>query len=88
MPVQATTMTIVQRATTDETRGRVAGALNAAVQTASIASMAVAGIVADVTGIRVVFAAGAAVALLAALLAWALFRGEPDAVPTSIPSPV
>ena len=60
MPVQATTMTIVQRATTNETRGRVAGALNAAIQTASIASMAAAGILADVTGIRVVFALGGA----------------------------
>jgi MFS family permease len=88
MPVQATTMTIVQRSTTDETRGRVAGALNAAIQTASIGSMAVAGILADVTGIRVVFAIGGAVALLAALVAWALFRGEPDAVPTAVPSPV
>ena len=74
MPVQATTMTIVQRATTNETRGRVGGALNAAIQTASIASMAAAGILADVVGIRAVFAAGAAITLGAAVLAWALFR--------------
>ena len=84
MPVQATTMTIVQRATTNETRGRVAGALNAAIQTASIGSMAAAGILADVTGIRVVFAVGGAVALLAAVVAWFLFRGERDAVPTAV----
>ena len=84
MPVQATTMTIVQRATTNETRGRVAGALNAAIQTASIVSMAAAGILADVTGIRVVFAVGGAVALLAAGVAWFLFRGERDAVPTAV----
>jgi MFS family permease len=77
MPVQATTMTIVQQATTDATRGRVAGALNAAIQAASIGSMAVAGIVAEATGIRVVFALGAAVAALAAVLSWALFRGVP-----------
>ncbi len=88
MPVQATTMTIVQRATTNETRGRVAGALNAAIQTASIASMAVAGILADVTGIRVVFALGGAVALLAAVVAWFLFRAERDAVPAGIAAPV
>jgi MFS family permease len=88
MPVQASTMTIVQRATTDETRGRVAGALNASIQTASIGSMAAAGILADVTGIRVVFALGAAVALIAALVAWALFRGEPEAVPTAVAAPV
>ncbi len=88
MPVQATTMTIVQRATTNETRGRVAGALNAAIQTASIVSMAAAGILADITGIRVVFAVGGAVALLAAVVAWSLFRGERDAVPTAVASPV
>jgi MFS family permease len=67
-------MTIVQGATTNETRGRVGGALNAAIQTASIASMAAAGILADVVGIRTVFALGAAVTLGAAALAWALFR--------------
>jgi MFS family permease len=77
MPVQATTMTIVQRATTNETRGRVGGALNAAIQTASIASMAAAGILADVVGIRTVFALGAGVTLAAAVLAWALFRRSP-----------
>ena len=62
MPVQATTTTIVQQSTTDATRGRVAGALNASIQAASIGSMAVAGILADVVGIRWVFAGGAAVA--------------------------
>jgi MFS family permease len=79
MPVQATTMTIVQRSTTDETRGRVAGALNAAIQTATIGSMAAAGILADVVGMRTVFAMGAAVTLAAAVLAWALFRRAPSA---------
>ena len=67
-------MTIVQGATTDETRGRVGGALNAAIQTASIGSMAAAGILADVVGMRTVFAMGAAVTLAAAVLAWVLFR--------------
>jgi MFS transporter, DHA3 family, macrolide efflux protein len=81
MPVQATTMTLVQRSTGDATRGRVAGALNAAIQTASIGSMAAAGILANVIGIRAVFAGGAAIALLAAVVAALLFRGT--AVPAS-----
>ncbi len=76
MPVQATTMTIIQQATTDRTRGRVAGALNAAIQTATIGSMAAAGILADVIGMRMVFAIGSVVVLLAAVVAWAAFRGE------------
>ncbi len=75
MPVQATTMTIIQRATTDAVRGRVTGTLNAVVQTATIASMAAAGILGDVVGIRTVFLAGGVVAGLAAVLAWLLFRG-------------
>jgi MFS family permease len=87
-------MTIVQGATTNETRGRVGGALNAAIQTASIASMAAAGILADVVGIRAVFVAGAVITLGAAVLAWALFRrpaavsvGErPDGTATAPPA--
>jgi MFS family permease len=79
MPVQATTMTIVQQGTTDATRGRVAGALNAGIQAASIGSMAAAGILADVIGIRSVFAIGGAITLLAALFAWTLFRRAPSA---------
>ncbi len=79
MPVQAATMTLVQRATTDATRGRVGGALNAAIQAASIGSMALAGILADMVGIRAVFLGGAAIAGLAAVLAWLLFRGADPA---------
>lgn len=75
MPVQAATATIVQQATTDAVRGRVSGALNAAVQTATILSMAAAGILADIIGIRLVFAAGAVIVGAAAIVAWALFRG-------------
>jgi MFS transporter, DHA3 family, macrolide efflux protein len=80
MPVQASTMTLVQRATTDATRGRVAGALNAAIQGASIGSMAAAGILADIVGIRMVFLGGAAVAAVAAVVSWLLFRGADPAV--------
>jgi hypothetical protein len=50
--------------------------------------MAAAGILADLTGIRVVFAVGGAVALLAAVVAWSLFRGQRDAVPTAVAAPV
>jgi MFS family permease len=80
-PVHATTMTIVQQSTTDAVRGRVSGALNAVIQTATIVSMAAAGILAAVVGVRLVFLAGGIIAGLAALLAWLLFRGvaEPAA---------
>jgi MFS transporter, DHA3 family, macrolide efflux protein len=78
MPVQAVTMTIVQASTTDATRGRVAGALNASIQTASIVSMAVCGIFAGVVGMRAVFFVGGAIAMSAAVVAWLLFRLVPD----------
>ena len=87
MPVQATTMTLVQRSTGDGTRGRVAGTLNAAIQTASIGSMAAAGILADIIGIRSVFALGALVALLAAVVAAFLFRGAPASQPAPAARP-
>lgn len=79
MPLQAVTMTIVAQSTTDATRGRVGGTLNAVTQTASIASMALAGIFADIIGMRVVFFVGGGIAMLAAVVAWALFRWTPAA---------
>jgi MFS transporter, DHA3 family, macrolide efflux protein len=74
-PIQAATMTIVQRTTEDAARGRVAAAFNAATSTTSIASMAAAGILADLIGIRGVFAVGGLITIAAAILAALLFRG-------------
>jgi sugar phosphate permease len=48
-------------------------------QAASIGSMAMAGILADVIGIRAVFLVGGAIAGLAAVIAWLLFRGADPA---------
>ena len=79
MPLQATTMTIVVGATTDATRGRVGGSFNALTETASIASMALAGVFADLVGMRAVFYAGGAIVAVAAVVAWALFRWAPNA---------
>ncbi len=84
-PVHATTMTIVQQSTTDDVRGRVSGALNAVIQTATIASMAVAGILGQVVGIRVVFLAGGVIAGFAAIVAWLLFRSAPEGKPAGVP---
>lgn len=78
MPVQAATMTLLQRSTTDGVRGRVSAAFNAAMSTTSIVSMAAAGILADVVGMRTVFLAGGAIAGLGAFVAWVLFRGTTE----------
>ena len=75
MPIQVTSATLITLATDDTSRGRVGGALNAVVQLATIVSMAVAGILADVVTIRGVFVGGSAIVLVAAVLTWWLFRG-------------
>lgn len=50
---------------------------NSFTQTASIASMALAGIFADMAGMCAVFYAGGAMALVAAVVSWTLFRWSP-----------
>ena len=74
LPVQATTMTIVQQATTDDVRGRVVGAVGSSTQTAMILSMAAAGIVSDAVGIRPVFLMSGSIVGIGAIIAWLLFR--------------
>jgi MFS family permease len=74
MPVQVSTTTIIQQATTDEIRGRAVGTLNAVTQTAQILSMAVAGIVAQSIGIPAVFRIAAAITAVGGVLALILFR--------------
>lgn len=86
MPLQATTMTIVAADTTDASRGRVVGTFGSVTQTASIASMAIAGGFADVLGMRSVFYLGGAMALLAAVTVWALFRWSPATSPAPAPA--
>ena len=85
MPVQATTMTIVQQATTNETRGRVAGALNAAIQTASI------GVDGGGRDPRRrdrdpgrCSRSAAAIALLAAVVAWCCSAASPRRRPSAV----
>lgn len=83
MPVQVSTTTIIQQATTDEIRGRAFGTLNAVTQTAQILSIAVAGIVAQSIGISAVFRIAAAITALGGLLALILFRATPTAQPVA-----
>ncbi len=73
-PLQAAISTIVQTETDDARRGRVAAVLNAVVSGASIASMAVAGILGDALGVRTVFLIAAGVIAVAAVASVALFR--------------
>lgn len=81
-PLQAAITTIVQTEAAAEVRGRVAALLNTTATTASVVSMAIAGVFGDLIGVRGVFLGGAAVVLLAAGASWWLFHGrrQPEAI--------
>ena len=84
-PLQAALTTIIQTEAADEVRGRVAALVSTVTTTASVVSMAIAGIFGDVIGVRGVFLAGAVVVALAALTAFVLFRGQHTATESVAP---
>lgn len=75
-PLQAALTTIIQTETADHMRGRVAALVSTVTTTASVVSMAIAGIFGDLIGVRGVFVGSAAVIALAAVSAFLLFRGQ------------
>jgi MFS transporter, DHA3 family, macrolide efflux protein len=75
-PLQAMVQTVVQTAAGDTTRGRVVSVLQASISTASVASMAIGGVLAAVIGIRSVYLVAAGVVLAAAGLSVLMFRGK------------
>ena len=74
-PLQAMLQTMVQTSAGDATRGRVVSVLQASMSTASVASMAIGGILGDLIGIRLVFLAAGIVVVLAAGVSFLMFRG-------------
>jgi MFS family permease len=87
-PLQAALTTIIQTEAAAEVRGRVAALVSTTTTTASVVSMAIAGIFGDVIGVRGVFVVGAAVVGLAAVCAFVLFRGQHQQARTAAPVPV
>jgi MFS family permease len=75
---QASASTLVQKMVPDEKRGRVLGALNVVYSTTSIVSMATAGILGDVLGIRNVFLLSGLVLVTAGLAGSYLIAGEKE----------
>src|SRR4051794_7932068 len=75
-PLQAALTTIIQTEAAQEVRGRVAALVSTTTTTASVLSMAIAGIFGDLIGVRAVFLGGAAMVGLAAVCALVLFRGQ------------
>ena len=83
-PLEASLATILQTAVEDEQRGRVAATMHAVMASASVTSMALAGVFGDIVGIRTAFFLAAGVVLLAALTAALIFRGEESRVRSSV----
>jgi MFS family permease len=75
-PLQAMVQTVVQTAAGDATRGRVVSVLQASISTASVASMAIGGVLGTVIGIRAVYLVAGGIVLAAAALSVLMFRGE------------
>jgi MFS family permease len=75
-PLQAALTTIIQTEAAEQVRGRVAALVSTVTTTASVVSMAIAGIFGDLIGVRGVFVGGAVVVGLAAVSAFVLFRGQ------------
>jgi len=75
-PLQAMVQTVVQTAAGDATRGRVVSVLQASISTASVASMAIGGVLGTVIGIRAVYLVAGGIVLVAAARSMLMFRGE------------
>lgn len=76
-PVQAAVTTIVQTATSDAVRGRVASIMSTVTAATSVLSMALAGIAGDALGVRNVFLAAGCLGVLAGIGAGLLYRSAP-----------
>lgn len=74
-PLQAAVQTIAQTAVPDDVRGRTGAANNALITTASLVSMAAAGLLADAIGVRNVFLIAGGFVVVAGLVAGVIFRG-------------
>jgi MFS family permease len=73
-PLQAAISTISQEAVEDRMRGRIGAALSTLISTATLVSMALAGVLAQLVGLRNVFMLGGAVVVLAGLASALVFR--------------
>jgi DHA3 family macrolide efflux protein-like MFS transporter len=78
-PLQASIATLSQTSVPDEVLGRVGASLNTLITTASLISMALAGILGDLIGVRNVFVVAGGIGVCAGLAAAAVFRSRPSA---------
>ncbi len=86
-PVNGGVGTLSQTLVPDHLRGRVGGALNAAISAATVVSMGVAGVAAAAIGVRNVFVAAGVFAIGGGLAAALMFRGSADEVRANAEQP-
>jgi len=86
-PLNSSAMTILQTAVSNDMRGRIGAAMNTLVTSANLLSMALAGVLGDALGARMVFVVSGACVVIAGLASAWLFRGtaraahpEPEAL--------
>jgi MFS family permease len=85
LPLQSSLSTLLQRSCTGEIRGRVYSVLNTVSESARLLSIVIAGVLADLIGLRTMFMAVGVVVVLAGVVAWWLFRSG-DAQPVTNPA--
>jgi MFS family permease len=86
-PLNSSAMTILQTAVRNDMRGRIGAAMNTLTTSTNLLSMALAGVLGDALGVRMVFIIGGACVAIAGLASGWLFRGtaraahpEPEAL--------
>lgn len=87
-PLHAAIGTILMVNAPDASRGRVASVLNAAISATSVISMAAAGLVAELLGVRGAFVAGGLICVASGGLAILLYPRGSVAEPGPVPAPV
>jgi MFS family permease len=78
-PLQASLTTLIQTSVSDDIRGRTSGAMGTLISTASVVSMAFAGVLGDVIGVRNVFVISGAIIVAAGIGSAFAFRGAVSA---------
>ena len=85
MPVNAAVATLTQVLVSDELRGRIGAALQTMIGAANITSMALAGVLAGLMGVRNVFVLAGVITMMAGVLAIPIFGKKSAVVPESAP---
>jgi MFS family permease len=84
MPVNAAVATLTQTLVSDELRGRIGAALQTMIGAANITSMALAGVLAGLVGVRNVFLMAGVLTIFAGLVAIPIFGKQPKPAPEMV----